>query len=69
MEVPGSSVAPGIAVAGMLRCIVGAEAKSLAESLADERRAVQDTMGTPDQREGMMAFLEKRRPVFNRGGD
>lgn len=57
---------PAIAVRGMLRCIVGAEERSLAESIADERRAVLSTMGTPDQREGMRAFLEKRRPRFNR---
>jgi enoyl-CoA hydratase len=56
---------PRIAVAGMLRCIVGAESKTLAESLADERAAVMATMGTADQREGMKAFLEKRKPVFN----
>jgi enoyl-CoA hydratase len=57
---------PAIAVAEMLRCIVGAGEKSLAESIADERRAVLATMGTPDQREGMQAFVEKRRPRFNR---
>ena len=60
---------PGIAVAEMLRCIVGAGEKPLAESIADERRAVLATMGTPDQREGMMAFLEKRRPRFNQGSE
>ncbi|NNL67960.1 MAG: enoyl-CoA hydratase/isomerase family protein, partial [Myxococcales bacterium] len=58
---------PALAVAEMLRCIVGAEGKSLAESIADERRAVLTTMGTPDQQEGIRAFLEKRKPVFNRG--
>jgi len=57
---------PSLAVAGMLRCIVGADEKSLAESISEERAAVMATMGTPDQREGMMAFLEKRKPRFNR---
>ncbi len=57
---------PAAAVRGMLRCIVGADEKSLAESIAEERRAVLSTMGTPDQLEGMQAFLEKRRPRFNR---
>jgi enoyl-CoA hydratase len=60
---------PSVAVAGMLRCIVGAGHKPLAEGIAEERRAVLATMGTPDQREGMMAFLEKRRPRFNQGSD
>lgn len=57
---------PAIPVATMLECIVGAEGRTLEQSLADERRAVHATMGTPDQREGMAAFLEKRKPVFNR---
>jgi enoyl-CoA hydratase len=57
---------PAIAVGEMLRCIVGAGEKSLAESIAEERRAVLSTLGTPDQREGIQAFLEKRKPRFNR---
>jgi len=60
---------PRVAVATMLRCIVGAETKTLEESLADERAAVHETFGTSDQREGMMAFLEKRKPVFNQDVD
>ena len=56
---------PAAAVREMLRCIVGAGERSLAESIADERRAVLATMGTADQREGIQAFLEKRRPRFN----
>jgi enoyl-CoA hydratase/carnithine racemase len=56
---------PALAVAGMLRAIVGAEDRTLAENLALEREAVLQTLGTRDQREGMMAFLEKRRPRFN----
>jgi len=56
---------PRVAVAGVLECVVGAESRSLEESLAQERRAVHATMGTPDQLEGMRAFLEKRRPRFN----
>ena len=57
--------APALAVAGVLRCVVGAGEKTLEEGIAEERRAVMATMGTPDQREGIRAFLEKRRPRFN----
>ena len=55
---------PAIAVAGVLRSVVGAAERSLPEALAEERRAVLRTMGTKDQQEGMRAFLEKRKPVF-----
>ncbi len=58
---------PRLAVKAMLRCLVGSETKTIAESLGDERDAVHATLGTPDQHEGIKAFLEKRRPVFNRG--
>ncbi len=57
---------PAAAVAGVLRCVVDAGEKSLAEGIAEERRAVLSTMGTRDQREGIQAFLEKRTPRFNR---
>ena len=58
---------PRLAVREMLRCLVGGETRTLAESLRDEREAVHATFGTRDQAEGMRAFLEKRKPVFNRG--
>lgn len=56
---------PSLAVAGVLKCVVGAGEKSQDEALLEERRAVMATMGSPDQREGMRAFLEKRRPRFH----
>ncbi len=58
---------PAAAVAGVLRCVVGAGDLSLDEALAEERHAVHATLGTPDQIEGMKAFIEKRKPRFNRG--
>lgn len=57
---------PRLAVRGMLGCLVGSETKPLAASLQDERRAVHATLGSADAQEGMAAFLEKRKPVFNR---
>jgi enoyl-CoA hydratase len=60
---------PALAVREMLRCIVGADGKLLAESIAEERRAVLATMGSGEQREGMQAFLEKRRPRFHSASD
>ncbi len=56
---------PRLAIKGMLDTIVGFESKSLAESLLDERAAVHLTRGTADSQEGMRAFMEKRKPVFN----
>jgi enoyl-CoA hydratase len=56
---------PPVAVAGVLRCVVGAGEESLDDAIAEERRAVMRTMGTKDAREGMTAFLEKRRPRFS----
>lgn len=55
---------PPIAVAGVLECVVSAGELTLTEALAAERRAVMRTMGTRDQQEGAMAFLEKRKPKF-----
>ena len=40
--------------------------RPLSELLKAEREAVHANRGTSDSKEGMMAFLEKRKPVFNR---
>ena len=56
---------PRLAVKAVLDTIVGFETKTLDESIDDEKRAVAATLGTPDSQEGMAAFLEKRKPVFN----
>lgn len=55
---------PPLAVAGVLDCVVGHGDAALDDALAAERRAVHACSGTKDQIEGMMAFLEKRSPVF-----
>lgn len=60
---------PVQSVKGMLETIVGCEDKSLQNLLKAERRAVLNSLNTPDSREGMAAFIEKRRPMFNKGGD
>ena len=56
---------PALAVRGMLEVIVGSEDKTLEELLQAESAAVQKTFKTQDHQEGMTAFLEKRKPVFN----
>jgi enoyl-CoA hydratase/carnithine racemase len=57
---------PALAVRGVMEVIVGSEDKSLEELLQAERKAVNKTFGSPDLQEGMMAFLEKRKPIFNK---
>ena len=49
----------------MLQVIVGGGEKPLDDLIQAERQAVIDNRGTADSREGMLAFLEKRDPVFN----
>jgi enoyl-CoA hydratase len=49
-------------VKAVLDTVVGFETKTLDESIDDEKRAV---AATPDSQEGMAAFLEKQKPVFN----
>lgn len=56
---------PRLAVKGMLDALHDSEDQTLDELLAAERAAVHATLGSPDSTEGMMAFLEKRPPVFN----
>ena len=55
---------PPIAVAGVLRAVVGAGDGSLAEALDAERKAVRRCAASRDQAEGLQAFIEKRAPVF-----
>ncbi len=55
---------PPIAVAGVLRAVLGAEQLPLEESLRLERDAVRRCSSSADQVEGMTAFMEKRRPLF-----
>ena len=57
---------PRQAVASMLETIVGFEGKTVEASIADELKAAAANRGTPDAREGMRAFMEKRKPIFNR---
>jgi enoyl-CoA hydratase len=56
---------PRLAIKGILDTVVGYESKSLQQSILDERAAVHLTRDTADSREGMLAFMEKRDPVFN----
>ena len=56
---------PRLAVKTMLDTVVGYETRTLEESMADELRAAAANRGSADAREGMRAFLEKRKPLFN----
>jgi len=40
---------------------------TLSEGVRFERRLFQSTFGSPDQREGMAAFVEKRKPAYRKG--
>ncbi len=55
---------PPLAMAGALRCIVGAGEQPLQEALAVERREFLRCAASKDLAEGMQAFIGKREPVF-----
>ena len=56
---------PAKAVASMMQVLVNSSDRSLKELIEEERQAVKDNSGTKDSLEGMTAFLEKRKPIFN----
>jgi enoyl-CoA hydratase/carnithine racemase len=51
-------------VAGILKAVIEGGPLSLEEGLALEFAALEASYGTEDATEGVMAFLEKRKPVF-----
>ncbi|MCX7683758.1 MAG: enoyl-CoA hydratase [Acetobacteraceae bacterium] len=53
-----------VAVAMAKEAVNVAHETSLREGVRFERRLFLSLFGTPDQREGMAAFVEKRKPVF-----
>lgn len=56
---------PATSMRGMLDVLVGSEDRTLEELIQLERRAVINSRDTADSEEGIAAFLEKRKPVFN----
>lgn len=55
---------PPIAIAQIKEVIIHGADASLPAALAMERKAVQVLFASQDKKEGMQAFLEKRKPVF-----
>ena len=57
---------PAQAVKSMMKVLVNSNDRELNELLLEERKAVKDNANTNDSKEGMLAFLEKRKPIFNK---
>ena len=57
---------PAQAVKSMMKVLVNSSDHELNELLLEERKAVKDNANTNDSKEGMLAFLEKRKPIFNK---
>ena len=57
---------PAQAVKSMMKVLVNSSDRELNELLLEERKAVKDNTNTNDSKEGMLAFLEKRKPIFNK---
>ena len=55
-----------VATALVKRAVNAAFETGLAEGVRSERAMFLSLFGTPDQKEGMAAFVEKRKPVFQR---
>tara|TARA_B100000214_G_scaffold106785_1_gene75142 strand:- start:3669 stop:4454 length:786 start_codon:yes stop_codon:yes gene_type:complete len=57
---------PSQAVKSMMRVLVNSNDRELDELLIEERKAVKENANTEDSKEGMLSFLEKRKPIFNK---
>ena len=56
---------PPLAIMQIKECVLGGMDASLDTAMALERKAFQLLFSTNDQKEGMRAFLEKRKPEFH----
>jgi enoyl-CoA hydratase/carnithine racemase len=52
------------AIRGIKRLLNAAPGRSFADQFADERKTIGSLIGSPNQREAVMAFFEKRDPKF-----
>ena len=50
----------------MMKVLVNSSDRELEDLLMEERKAVKANSETKDSKEGMLAFLEKRKPIFNK---
>ena len=57
---------PAQAVKSMMKVLVNSNDRELEELIIEERKAVKDNANTKDSKEGMLSFLEKRKPIFNK---
>ena len=57
---------PAQAVKSMMKVLVNSHDRELNELLIEERKAVKENANTEDSKEGMLSFLEKRKPIFNK---
>ena len=57
---------PFQAVKSMMKVLVNSNDRELDELLIEERKAVKENANTEDSKEGMLSFLEKRKPIFNK---
>ena len=57
---------PAQAVKSMMKVLVNSNDRELEELLVEERKAVKENANTEDSKEGMLSFLEKRKPIFNK---
>lgn len=57
---------PAQAVKSMMKVLVNSSDRELEDLLLEERKAVKANSDTKDSKEGMLAFLEKRKPIFNK---
>ncbi|MGC6391510.1 MAG: enoyl-CoA hydratase-related protein [Alphaproteobacteria bacterium] len=58
---------PRGAIAQTKKLISSGRQASLDEQLDDEAHQVAEALGSPDGKEGILAFLEKRKAIFNQG--
>jgi len=66
IEIAGEIAAlPPVAMKSIKQAVRMADAAPLDQALAFERRAFQFLFATDDKREGISAFMEKRKPVFD----